>query len=92
MTLRMDDGTAAKIGRLAAGAAPPTPPRVGALSTIGRCRKELASLYRDARQGHISAQQAAKLAYLLNILAGMIESQEVEARLEKLERRAIGHE
>jgi hypothetical protein len=57
-----------------------------ALSTMGHIRKELASLYREARTGGIDISDATKLGYLLQILAKVIEQSEFEERVERLER------
>lgn len=65
----------------------PTPPRVGALTTVNRVRKELAAVYRDARQGIIAAGIGTKLSYILSQLAQLIETSDIEKRLEELEHR-----
>lgn len=63
----------------------PTPLRVGALTTIERVRKELAAVYRDARQGRIKPGEGTKLTYILRELATLIEQGETEARIAALE-------
>ena len=61
-------------------------PRPGALNSIPRIRDELARVYRDARTGRIPTGEATRLAYILNVMARLIETGELEARIEKLER------
>lgn len=51
----------------------PPPPKVGRLTTISAIRRELASLYKDARQGRASANEASKLAYILRTLGDVIK-------------------
>ena len=63
----------------------PPIPRPGALNTIGRVRGELASLYRDARSGKIPPSDATRFAYILNMLARMIEQEDLESRLRIVE-------
>jgi hypothetical protein len=61
--------------------------RVGRLDTIDGVRRELDRLYRAARRqagAQPDAVTAAKLAYLLNTIGRVVES-DVEARLAKLE-------
>jgi|DewCreStandDraft_4_1066084.scaffolds.fasta_scaffold105051_2 hypothetical protein len=69
----------------AAGASPPV--RVGRLDTIEGVRRELDRLYRVARRQAGAAPDAAvaaKLAYLLQMIGRVVES-DVEARLARLE-------
>lgn len=49
-------------------------------------RRELATVYREARSGRIPPSEATKLAHLLEVLRRMYETSELEARLERLER------
>jgi len=56
-----------------------------ALTKLSHLRTELAALYREARTGKIDTQDATRLAYLLQILAKIIETGDIEKRLEQLE-------
>ena len=51
-------------------------------------RRELARLYGEARAGTLAVGDASKLANVLQILGRMIETGDLEVRLEELERRA----
>ena len=67
----------------------PPPPRAR-LDTMARVRRELARVYREARAGTLDVADASKLANILQIMGRMIETSEVEARLDALERRLGG--
>ena len=56
-----------------------------ALTKIEHIRDELARVYRHARAGKIETQEATRLTYILNILARIIESSELEERIGALE-------
>jgi hypothetical protein len=62
----------------------PTPPRID-LKTIDDVRVEMARVYRDMRAGRIETSDGTKLAYVLAQLGKLIESGEIEKRLEALE-------
>jgi hypothetical protein len=49
-------------------------------------RRELASVYRDARAGRIEVQDATRLGYLLDLLRKAYETDVLQGRLEILER------
>lgn len=51
-------------------------------------RRELGHLYREARAGKVDIQDASRLANILGILARIIQSSDIETRLEALERAA----
>jgi len=55
------------------------------LKTAENVRAELAKLYRQARAGSIEVGDASKLGNLLQILGRMIETSDLEKRLEVLE-------
>jgi hypothetical protein len=70
-------------------AAPPTPPanpnaRIR-LTNLSDVAKELKKLYREARGGKLATAEATKLAYLLNMLAGILTASDLEERLAALE-------
>lgn len=75
----------------------PTPPRRRRpkfikLATIGDIQGELARLYRQVRAGEVAPQDATRMGYLLNLLAGLIETHDLERRLEALEQQQLGGE
>ncbi|NCP11881.1 MAG: hypothetical protein GW859_08030 [Sphingomonadales bacterium] len=47
--------------------------------------KEIRKLYRESRAGTLATSEATKLAYLLNMLAGILTASDLEERLAKLE-------
>lgn len=55
------------------------------LSRSSEIRYELARLYREARAGVLEAQTATRLAYLLQVLAKVIEQSDLEQRIAALE-------
>jgi len=61
------------------------------LNTIRDCRRELAKVYCDARQGRIEAAEGTKLAFMLTGLSKMIEVDILEQRIQKLERKSNGY-
>jgi len=65
---------------------PHPPVRVGRLDTVTRVRRECARLYKDARTGRVDPSDASKLVGLLQLLVRTIETSDLEARLERLER------
>jgi len=62
----------------------PTPPRID-LRTIDDVRVEMARVYRDMRGGKIDTQDGTRLAYVLSQIGKLIESGEIEKRLEAVE-------
>ena len=58
------------------------------LGTIREIRAELSRVYREARSGKIDTTTATRLAYLLDLMARMVERGELENRIEKLETKA----
>jgi hypothetical protein len=65
---------------------PPSAPRRHRLDTLPRCRREVARLYAEAREGKLDAQTATRLASIVALAARMIEGAELEERIAKLER------
>jgi len=49
-------------------------------------RRELGTLYRDARTGKVSTQDATRLAYILDLLRRAYETGVLQDRLEQLEK------
>jgi hypothetical protein len=64
----------------------PTPPAKLDLHDARAIRRELASVYRDARAGVIEVQDATRLGYLLDLLRKAYETDVLQGRLELMER------
>lgn len=60
------------------------------LDKVSDIKRELARLYREARRDEISTQTATRLAYLLNMMAQLIETTELEKRVIELEKLGAG--
>ena len=58
------------------------------LDSVDRVRRELIKLYRQGRDGERGTDDVAKLAGVLGIVGRLVESDELEARLDALERAA----
>ena len=58
------------------------------LDSVDRVRRELIKLYRQGRDGERGADDVAKLAGVLGIVGRLVESDDLEARLDALERAA----
>jgi hypothetical protein len=67
------------------GTPPPSKPRRARLDTIAGCRRELARLYAEAREGKLEAQTATRLASIVGMVARILDGAELEARVAKLE-------
>ncbi len=68
----------------------PTPSPRGAsarlrLSTINDCKREIRRNYIRAQNGEISTTEAGKFVWIISVLANLIESADIEDRLETLE-------
>ena len=62
------------------------PPRLRLpLASAGDVARELARLYRQARAGQMEVQDSSRLANILQILARVLETSDLEARIEALE-------
>jgi len=55
------------------------------LASLSDVAKEIRKLYRESRAGTLATSEATKLAYLLNMLAGILTASDLEERLAKLE-------
>lgn len=64
----------------------PTNPRKIDLRDAHAIRRELASLYRDARNGKVGTQDATRLAYVLDLVRRAYEASVMQTRLEQLEK------
>ena len=69
------------------GDAPPGV-RIGRLNTVAGVRREICRLYREARTGSVLVADASKLANILYIAGRLLQGQELEERVRKLEQTA----
>lgn len=58
------------------------------LDTANDVKREMAKLYREARSGIIGTQDATKLTWCLQAVAKVIETSDIEQRIEQLEQQA----
>ena len=72
----------------ATGAPDPTPPKIK-LNSIGDVRREMATIYREARAGTVDISDAGRLAYVLTGIGKLIEVELIEQRLLELERKLL---
>lgn len=63
----------------------PPPQRVSRLKTLDDVRVELGKIYREARTEKLPLDQAKGLAYLLQVMSGLIKETELERRVSALE-------
>lgn len=68
----------------------PIPPPKIDLRDAHAIRRELASVYRDMRNGTIEAQDGTRLAYVLDMIRKAYETSVIQERLELMER-TIAH-
>lgn len=57
--------------------------RLGSLVDV---RREMSGVYRKMRSGKIRSQDGTRLAYVLSMIGKLIESGDLQSRLEALER------
>ncbi len=69
----------------------PTPKARIGLSSIKECRRELAKVYAEARNGDIHPQDATRMTYILVAISNMIKDCELEERIKKLEDQSNGY-
>ena len=74
-SLRIIEGSSARF---------PTPRRFNLKSLLG-VRKEMASVYRMARDGRMELADACKYAFILSSLAKIITDADLELRLQRIE-------
>ena len=70
------------------GTCTPTPSKIK-LNALEDVRREMASVYREARGGIIDTSEAGRLAYILSGIGKLIEATDIEKRLEQMERRFL---
>jgi hypothetical protein len=69
----------------ASGTCTPTPSKIK-LNALEDVRREMASVYREARAGKMDTSEAGRLAYILTGIGKLIEATEIEKRLAQMER------
>ena len=52
-----------------------------------RIRREMASVYADAREGRISTSDATRLVYILTSIARVVEGPDLDTRVAEIERK-----
>lgn len=57
------------------------------LDTLQDVKREMAKLYRESRSGLLDVQEATKLTWMLQAVGKVIESSDLEKRVEALENR-----
>ncbi len=62
-----------------------TKPRIGPLKDVAGVRRELARVYRAARQGDISPQDGSRLAFILREIRESVAGSDFERRIDALE-------
>jgi len=68
------------------------PPRVGRLDSLQGVRRELVRIYKDMRQKKIPTQEGTRFAFVLQIIAKVLEQSDLEQRIEALEaERAVSY-
>ena len=70
---------------------PRRPPGIP-LTKVGHVRDELAKVYRETRRGDLGTNEAGKLCYILMAIKGVIETGELEQRIEALENGREDHQ
>ncbi len=64
---------------------PIPPPRVGRLDSLAAVRRELVRLYRDGRQRRVTSAEASRLASVLLAVGRLLELEQLEGRVGRLE-------
>lgn len=72
-------------GELVLSPHPSTKPKID-LRDAHAIRRELGSVYRDMRAGRLPTQDGTRLAYVLDLLRRAVETGELQARIEQIER------
>lgn len=66
----------------------PAPPKIK-LNSIGDVRREMGTIYREARAGKLDISDAGRFAYVLTGIGKLIEVELIEQRLAQLERKLL---
>lgn len=69
------------------GALDPPPPAIAKikLNSLGDVRREMATIYREARAGKLDISDAGRFAYVLTGIGKLIEVEVIESRIAALE-------
>jgi hypothetical protein len=70
------------------GTCTPTPPKIK-LNALEDVRREMASVYREARGGRMDTSEAGRLAYILSSIGKLIEATDIERRIVQMEKRFL---
>lgn len=70
--------------------APPPPASDINLHNIAAVRREMGKVYRDTRAGKIDSQDGTRLVYILTQIAKLHEAEELERRVQQLEKLTHG--
>lgn len=79
-----DDEAQTRASAGISGGAPPKKPRPRPLDTLERVRRELASIYHQARDGRMELDKAKGLAYLLSQISAVLKAESGESELAAL--------
>ena len=63
----------------------PTPRARSRLTCVREVRREMAAVYREAREGKLRTDTATRLVYILTQLSNLIRDSELEERVQQLE-------
>jgi hypothetical protein len=69
---------------------PPPPSSPINLHDIAAVRREMGKVYRDARAGKIDSQDGTRFVYILTQIAKLHEAEELERRVQQLEKLTNG--
>jgi hypothetical protein len=72
----------------ASGTCTPTPPKIK-LNSLEDVRREMATVYREARGGRMDASEAGRFAYILSGIGKLIEATDIERRIVQMERKLL---
>jgi hypothetical protein len=72
----------------ASGTCTPTPPKIK-LNSLEDVRREMATVYREARSGRMDVSEAGRFAYILSGIGKLIEATDIERRIIQMERKLL---
>ena len=88
-TLGAEKRTAKRVRTIdsSTGAVLPTPRTP--LKTLEQLSRELARVYRSVKAGNLPSEEGSRRAYIINTLGKLLESADLERRLDALERQRM---